>query len=111
MSKRLDLTYVKDIEKAARLTLEFVHGLTKEQFERDSMRQSAVLYQLAVIGEAAKQLSLEFRNLHPEVPWKKIIGMRNILVHAYRDADFSTIWDTIQDHLPVLLLKMQRLLS
>ena len=103
MTKRHDTAYVKDIRSAAQLALDFIKGVTREQFETDLMRQSAVIRQLEVIGEASRQLSAEFRNANPQVPWSDMIGMRNILIHVYHEMDLDIVWKTLQSAIPALL--------
>ena len=68
---------------AARLAQTFVTGVDKATFMQDLMRQSAVLRQLEVMGEAAKHLSPSFKAAYPNIPWRQIVGMRDILIHAY----------------------------
>jgi len=72
-----------DIVNAANRVLQFAEGLDKSALATNEEKQSAMLYQIIVIGEATKRLSLEFRNQHSEIPWKDIAGMRDILAHQY----------------------------
>jgi uncharacterized protein with HEPN domain len=74
-------------------------------------KQSAILYQVLLIGEATKRLSPEFRNQHSQVPWKDIAGMRDILAHQYDRVDLKTIWDVIHNDIPELLNYLQPLLE
>ena len=83
-----------DILKAARLVLEFKGKLTKKSFLRDVKTQSAILHQLLVIGEAVKRLSEDFRSQHPQIPWIRIAGMRDKLVHQYDAVDLDEVWKT-----------------
>ncbi|HHB89983.1 MAG TPA: DUF86 domain-containing protein [Anaerolineae bacterium] len=106
---RDDVTLL-DIDKAARLILTFSEGLTKEQFLDDAKTQSAILYQLLVIGEAVKRLSPEFRDAHPSIPWRLISGMRDYLIHAYDVVDWEEVWETINQDIPQLLRDLQPLL-
>lgn len=71
---------------------------------------SAILYQIAVIGEATKRLSQEFRQQHPEIPWRDIAGMRDVLIHKYDQVDFDVIWDVVQKKLPELLTLLEPIL-
>jgi uncharacterized protein with HEPN domain len=98
-----------DIISSARWVKLFVAGLTKEQFLSDIKTQSAVLYQLLVMGEAVKRLSREFRSLHPEVPWQLIAGMRDHLIHGYDVIDWEEVWKTATRDVPDLLTQIEHL--
>ncbi len=74
------------------------------------MCNSAVMYQIGVIGEAASRLSDEFRASHPTVPWRKIVGMRNVLMHAYHRVDLSEVWRVTTQELPSLIVALDALL-
>jgi len=65
-----------------------------------------VLHQLPVVGEAVKRLSPEFREGRPEVPWKKIAGMRDVLIHAYDDVDVESVYETLRTDVPDLLARL-----
>jgi len=67
----------------------------------------AVIRSIEVIGEAASKISIEFRKEHPDVPWQKIIGMRNRLIHGYFDIDYNIIWQTVKENLPPLIEQLQ----
>jgi uncharacterized protein with HEPN domain len=67
------------------------------------MRQSAVIRELAVIGEAVKKVSLEFRAAHPEIPWGEMAGMRDILVHDYRGTNLNNVWFAATESVPALI--------
>lgn len=99
-----------DIAKAARLVSSFIAGMTKESFLDDIKTQSSVLYQLAVIGEAVKRLSQEFRARHPDVPWQLIAGMRDHVIHGYDVVDWDEVWKTATKDAPDLLAKIEPLL-
>lgn len=86
-----DEVILLDIIRAARLAIEFKQGLDKDEFLRDIKTQSAVLHQLMVMGEAVKRLSMEYRNQHPEIPWKLMAGMRDVLIHGYDIVDLNEV--------------------
>ena len=92
-----------DILKAARLVVEFKSKLAKKAFLRDIKTQSAILHQLLVIGEAVKRLSEEFRAQHPEIPWARIAGMRDKLIHQYDAVDLDEIWKTVTNDIAPLI--------
>ena len=73
---------------------------TREEFLASVLKQDAVSYNFLIIGEAANQISEEVRTAHPEIPWKIIIGMRNVLIHDYVRTNYSLVWQTIQNDLP-----------
>ncbi len=85
-------------------------GLDKETFLKDYKTQSAVLYQMVVIGEAVKRLSHEFCEHHQEIPWALIAGMRDHLIHGYDVVDWDEVWKTATSDVPDLLIKMEPLL-
>jgi uncharacterized protein with HEPN domain len=70
-----DKASLLDIVRAGQLILQFAHGLDREQLEADLRTQSAILYQIAIMGEATKRLSREFREQHPQAPWDDMAGM------------------------------------
>jgi uncharacterized protein with HEPN domain len=83
-----------DILRAARLVLGFKGKLTKKGLLRDVKTQSAILHQLLVVGEAVKRLSEDFRSQHPQIPWIRIAGMRDKLIHQYDAVDLDEVWKT-----------------
>lgn len=105
-----DESTLLDIAKAAQAVLIFTRGLQKEQFFADFKTQSAVLYQLVVIGEAVKRLSVELRQQHPEILWGPMAGMRDHLVHGYDIVDWDEVWRTATRDVPDLLNKLQAFL-
>lgn len=99
-----------DIAKAAHQIAVFIVGMTKVDFEHDPKTQSAVLYQLLVIGEAVKRLSTQFRNHHDAIPWSLIAGMRDHLIHAYDTVDWDEVWQTATTDVPALHAEIMPLL-
>ena len=74
------------------------------------MRQSAILYQITIVGEASKRLSQTYREQHPEILWRRIAGMRDIIAHQYERVNFDTIWEVIHQDIPELLAMIAPLL-
>ncbi len=103
--------YLLDILNSAEVIAEYVSGHTLEQFLGDAKTQDAVLRRLLVIGEAAAQLNPETKALFAELPFRKIIGMRNRVVHDYGQIDFEIIWETVQLHLPLVRTELKQWLD
>jgi uncharacterized protein with HEPN domain len=91
-----DHAYLLDIINAINRIQLFAAGLAKEDLYTNEEKQSAILYQIIIIGEASKRLSQEFRNDNPGIPWKDIAGMRDILAHQYDRININTLWDVVQ---------------
>jgi len=99
--------YLRDMLNAAQLAQSFVQGIDWEAFELDLMRQAAVIRQFEIIGEAARRISIETQATIPSIPWSKVIGMRNRLIHEYDAIDLETIWDTVHLALPELIIAIE----
>jgi uncharacterized protein with HEPN domain len=92
-----------DIVTAIRRILRYTDGVSRANLEANDEKLSAILYQISIIGEATKRLSPTFRDAHPEIPWREIAGMRNVIVHEYDQLDLDVIWDVVQNKLSELL--------
>jgi len=76
-------------------------------FAQDLKTQSSVLYQIVILGEAVNRLSPAFTQAHPEIPINAIRGMRNRVVHEYKEVDTKILWEVIKTNIPQLLQQMQ----
>ncbi|MBI4431520.1 MAG: DUF86 domain-containing protein [Candidatus Omnitrophica bacterium] len=103
--------YLDDIIEAANKINSYTTKLDLAGFGRDSKTIDAVVRNLEIIGEAVKNLPADFRSKHPRVNWKKIAGLRDILVHEYFGIDNDIVWDIVQNELPVLLNQVKRILD
>ncbi len=89
----------------------FVKGMTFEQFEKDRKTLNAVVRSLEIIGEASKNLPAAMRAKYSNVPWKRIIGMRDKVIHGYFGVNVKTLWDTAKDDLPPLKQLVQNMIQ
>ncbi len=96
-----DTVYIKQMLESSGKIREFVNDLSREQFFDDQKTQSAVIMQLALIGELSKRVSLQTQSLI-ELPWKEIAGFRDRAIHDYFELDLGVVWDTIVLDLPTL---------
>ena len=90
------------IQEALSNIKEFTDGIIREQLFSDKMRYFAVVKNIEIVGEAANMLTLEFREKHCDLPWKAIIGMRNVIVHDYINIHEDLLWDTVKNDIPEL---------
>lgn len=109
--KEKDRAFIEHILESIDLIRSYVNQLTKEDFLSSLEKQDAVIRRLAIIGEAAKNISPELKQKCPTIPWQKIIGMRNILIHAYFSVDAELTWKTVQKDLPFLKQELLNLLK
>jgi len=82
----------------------------KDAFRNDELIQTWILHHIQILGEAAAKLSDDFQERHSDIPWFKIIGMRNILVHDYFSIDIEAVWSVVENDLPVFYDQIRRLL-
>src|SRR5258706_4003787 len=105
-----DPGYLWDALRARRLIQQFVALLTFEEYFQHPALPSAVERQFEMLGEAARKVSDALRLLHPEIPWRRMIGLRNILAHRYYATDHTLLWKIIHEDLPLVLEQIERLL-
>lgn len=103
--------YLEDIIEAAGAAREFIAGMGKDELGKDRRTRDAVVRNLEIIGEAVKKLPVETKRDYPDVEWKKIAGLRDILVHDYFGIDMDIVWDVVQNKLPVLAEQVRRILD
>ena len=100
---------ILDILQAAYRARAFLGDLDRDGFLGDAKTQSSVLHQLLVLGEAVKRLSDEFRTRHSVIPWTRIAGLRNVLIHQYNNVDLVAVWKTVAVDLPDLIAQLEPL--
>lgn len=105
------MTYLGDILDAIKRIESYLRGVKKEEFLDNHMMQDAVMHQIEIIGEASNNVSDEFQEKHPELPWMEMRAIRNKIVHDYREINLNVIWDTAKNDLPLLKKQVRKLLG
>jgi uncharacterized protein with HEPN domain len=97
--------------EAACDAVDFVQTVDQSAFEENRQLQYSLVRCIEIIGEAAARLSNEFREAHPQVPWRAIVNMRNRLIHAYFDIDLDLVWTTVTVEIPSLIVALREMLA
>ena len=105
------MDYVQDIINSISDIASFIEGMTVEDFTTDRKTINAVIRSIEVIGEAAKNIPPSVRDKHPSVPWKKMTGIRNKMIHEYFGVDLGILWKTAQEDIPELKTCIERLVE
>lgn len=102
---------LRDILNAARLIARYVQGVSKAEFAANIEKQDAVIRRIEIIGEATAHLTDETRATIPELPFRKMRGMRNIVAHDYANVDVTVVWDVATIHVPQLIPVLEPFLA
>ena len=109
--KRDHRLFLRDIIDAMNAIEEFVEGMDFEAFLVDDKTTSAVIRKFEIIGEATKNIPEWLKEKHPEIPWKRMAGMRDVLIHAYFGIDYELLWNAIKIEIPKIKPKLQVILE
>ena len=105
-----DAAYLWDMLDAALAIKEFTAEMKYDQYIRDKRTGMAVERAVEIIGEAARNITEDFKQVHPEIPWAGIIGQRNILAHKYFALKHERIWIVVTEYIPALIDKLESLI-
>mgnify|MGYP002079688067 CR=1 FL=1 len=111
MSPRNWKTRIQDILDAILEINSFVHAMTFQEFLSDTKTIRAVELNFVIIGEAVSSIPEDIQNMHQDVPWHLMRGLRNQLVHAYFSIAPKILWDTIEQDLPQLIISLEEILT
>ncbi len=112
MSKGLEIAdYLNDIFSAIDEVEEFTKGMSYDAFAADRKTINAVIRSLEVLGEATKHIPAAVRKQHPDIPWKNMAAMRDVLIHNYMGVDLKTVWKVAKERLPELKPLLEKLLQ
>ena len=104
-----DIIRILHVLEAARKALHFVENRTRDDLDREEMLAISLVRLLEIVGEAANCVSADFREQHPHIPWKKMIELRNRLIHGYFDINLDIVWDTVLEDLPPLVADLEKI--
>ena len=107
--QRDDSIYIRHILDAARKALRFAENRNRKDLDLDEMLAISLVHLLEIVGEAANCVSDDFRKRYPHIPWKKMIGLRNRLIHGYFDINLDIVWDTVMKDISPLVADLEKI--
>lgn len=111
MTRRGYLLFLEDILLSMDKIEKYTNNMSQEEFKDKDIVIDAVIRNLEVIGEAAKSISVEAREKYPQIPWRRMIGLRNIMIHEYFGIDLSIVWTIVRTNLPEARKDIEKMLS
>jgi uncharacterized protein with HEPN domain len=106
-----DSVRIRHILDAAREAISFADNRSRTDLDTDRKLNLSLVRLLEIIGEAARGISEEFRQNHPDLPWNKMVGMRDRLIHGYFDVNLDVVWETITEDLPDLVAQLEKIMD
>ncbi|HIJ52355.1 MAG TPA: DUF86 domain-containing protein [Planctomycetes bacterium] len=106
-----DSVRIHHILDAAREAISFADGRSRTDLDTDRKLNLSVVRLLEIIGEAARGISEKFRDSHPDLPWNKMVGMRDRLIHGYFDVNLDVVWETVTQDLPSLITELEKIVA
>ena len=101
--------FIEDVSESIRLIEKYIGDLSKGDFDKNQELKDSIIRRLEIIGEAVKNIPDDFKEKYPEVSWKKIVGLRDIIIHAYFNIDLDIMWDIIKKDIPILEKQMRKI--
>lgn len=109
--KKGDMVYLSHILESILVLKKLTSKVSKEKFENNTNMQDAAIRRIEIIGEAAKNISPGLKTRYPEINWKGVMGMRDVLIHAYFSVDVALVWDVIKKDIPKLENNIKHILK
>lgn len=109
--QREDTIRIRHMVDGAKSAQQFLTGRQRAELDSNTMLLFALAQALWIVGEAASKVSLEAKSASPSIPWTRIIGMRDRIVHAYTDIDHDIVWKAVTEEIPALLPLLLSLLA
>lgn len=102
--------YIEDMLESIEHISNYLEDKSEVQFSQNLELQDAIVRRLGIIGEAATRLTADIRKKAPNIPWKSVIGLRNIVIHEYAKISLNKVWDVVKNDLPSLKKELEKLL-
>ena len=109
MAHNEDSVYIGHMLDMTRRAITALQRKNRADYDADDILRMGLTHLVQVIGEAARKVSAEFQQTHPEIPWRQIIGMRHRIVHDYMRVDEDVLWEVVSNDLPALLPHLERI--
>src|SRR3989344_5883602 len=101
--------FIEDILESIKAIEEYYKGMNKKELELSRLKQNAIIREIEIIGEAVKNIPEHLKNKHKEIEWRKIAGMRDVIIHGYFRIDLGAVWNVIKKDLPILKKQIQEI--
>lgn len=111
MTQHDPLVCMQHMRDHAQEAIDLLGDLTEQELSENRTLQLAVTRLIEIVGEAANRVDGEFRDLHPNLPWRHAVGMRHILAHGYDIIEYAVIWDTVNNNLPQLVRQLNAIIG
>ena len=110
MGKRDEVVFLEDILECINKIIEYTQGISEIEFEQNTEKQDAIIRRIEIIGEAVKSISLETREKYPQIPWREMAGMRDIVIDEYFGVSIGMVWRAATYEIKELKPKIERII-
>ncbi len=109
MNKKDDSIFIKHIFESIKAIEKFSKNLSRNDLKSNRLKQSAIIREIEIIGEAVKNMSNEFKTKYNNIPWREIVGTRDKMIHNYFGVDLDVVWSIIKKDIPDLKNKLEKI--